>query len=211
MRKPLEIFDMPPLTLEMHSELRGMERLLQRALDNCCSSQDLIDPHAAFEYARTYAAKFYDCFYSFYSQIPDPEYRPHWRPASETFAFQRLVQCIENSYAIRRFFASDPTRIQRIIRTISDHADGTTRIPDPNVAVSVSASTREVSIGEQIRQLREECRLTNEQLAEAVGISVRSAVRHIGSDHQPSKQHLAKYEKLFSDRLKRTVRIKTSL
>lgn len=124
MGKRLEISDMPPLTVEMHGELRLLERKLQNALGECCSARDLIDPHAAFEYTRTYATEFYDCFYAFYSGIPDSKYRPHWRPASETFAFDRVVQCIKNELLVSRYFASDTSRVDRIKRTISDHAKG---------------------------------------------------------------------------------------
>jgi hypothetical protein len=124
MGKRLEISDMPPLTVEVHSELRLLERKLQNALGECCSLHDLIDPHAAFEYTRTYATEFYDCFYAFYSGIPDSKYRARWRPASETFAFDRVVQCIKNELLVARYFASDASRVERIKRTISDHAKG---------------------------------------------------------------------------------------
>ena len=123
MGKPLEHSDMPPLTVEMHSDLRALEKRLRLALGSCCSGYDLIDSHAAFEYVRTYATEFYDCYYRFYSHIPDPKYRPHWRPASETFAFDRVVQCIENSYSVLGYFRSDAARVERIKRTIKDHAE----------------------------------------------------------------------------------------
>jgi len=65
-------------------------------------------------------------------------------------------------------------------------------------------------IGEQIRQFREECRLTNEDIADALGIDRRSVVRHISGDNKPSKRHIAAYEKVFSDKTGRTVRLKMS-
>ena len=96
MGKTFEASDMPPLTEEIHDELRAIERELCSVLFKCCGSYSLDDPEAAFEYTRTYAIKFYDCFYRFYSKNPDPVYQPHWRPASERFAFQRVIRCIEN-------------------------------------------------------------------------------------------------------------------
>src|ERR1700735_3048032 len=123
MEKRLEHSDMPPLTVEMHSDLRALENRLRLALGRCCNGYDLIDSHAAFEYVRTYATQFYDCYYRFYSQTPDPKYRPHWRPASETFAFDRVVHCIENSYSVLGYFRSDAARVERIKRTIKDHAE----------------------------------------------------------------------------------------
>jgi hypothetical protein len=124
MRKPLEVSDMPPLTEDMHRKLRKIERDLGIAFGNCCHSYDLNDREAAFEYARTFSINFFDCYYEFYSKIPDPAYSAHWLPASERFAFQRVVKCIENQFAIRDFFNRNPDRVDRIKRTIADHAKG---------------------------------------------------------------------------------------
>ncbi|MGA7343876.1 MAG: helix-turn-helix transcriptional regulator [Terracidiphilus sp.] len=79
----------------------------------------------------------------------------------------------------------------------------------PQARPAIPASSE--SIGEQIRQLREECLLTNEQLAEALDVDRRSVVRHISGDNRPSKQHIAKYQEIFSARLGKEVRLKTSL
>jgi len=140
MGKSLEISDMPPLTRAAHEELRGLEHRLQVALSSCCGSYSLNDPTTAVEYLRTYATEFYDCFYNFYSQFPDPRYRPHWRPASEKFAFQRTVQGIQNIYAIRDYFNADTTRVARIKRTISDYADRITP-PPPGIEKAFPALT----------------------------------------------------------------------
>src|ERR1700739_3930146 len=106
MGKNLEVSDMPVLPDWMHSKLRSLERSLMSELSSCCHSYDLRDPEAAFEYVRTSAIKFFDLYYDFYSKFPDPQYQPHWRPASEKFAFQRIVKCIENSSAVESFFRS---------------------------------------------------------------------------------------------------------
>lgn len=154
MGKRLEISDMPPLTVEMHEELRRLERELQNALDSCCSSHELLDKHAAFEYARTYAVKFYDCFYSFYSRVPDETYRPHWRPASETFAFNRVVQCIENNLSVSRYFAADTTRVERIKRTISDQAKKQPILERvPSLASAYAASGVDIASGSPLLKM----------------------------------------------------------
>jgi hypothetical protein len=126
MGKTFEVSDMPALSREFHDELRGIEHQFGKALSRCISSMDeLFDPNAAFEYARTYAIEFYDLFYGFYSRYPD--YREHWRPASEAFALQRVIQCL-NNYSVLQAFLNRDHRIERIRRTISDHAQ---RVPPP--------------------------------------------------------------------------------
>jgi hypothetical protein len=122
MGKPLEVSDMPPLTREIHKELRQLETLLNRDLLSCCGEYHLADPHAAFEYTRTAATEFFDCFYRFYSENPDPQYREHCRPASERFAFGRIVKCLEDISSVEDYFKRNQDRVDRIKRTISDHA-----------------------------------------------------------------------------------------
>ena len=263
MGKTLEVSDMPALSDEMHTKLRALERDLRTELSHCCHSYDLRDPDAAFEYVRTYAIKFFDCFYGFYSHIPDPQYESHWRPASEKFAYGRIVKCIENHSAVEAFFKRSSDRIERIKRTISDHAERKARrfpttafgppplpeeekqvdaremlstlsgrpassvytkaaidltpsspllamVRDAQSAHMRPASASVVTIGEQIKSLRDECHLTVEEMAQALEVDRKSISRHLSSQYQPSKRHLVAYEKLFSQRLGKQVILKTS-
>lgn len=123
MGKTFEASDMPPLTKEMHQELRLLEWELRSAFSKCCNSYSLDDSQAAFEYARTYAVKFYDCYYGFYSKDRNPIYQPHWRPASEALALQRVVKCIEDMDVIHTYFKRNSDLVARIQKTISAHAE----------------------------------------------------------------------------------------
>jgi hypothetical protein len=67
------------------------------------------------------------------------------------------------------------------------------------------------TIGQQINRLREECRLSVEELAEEVQLETRSVQRHIADVHIPHNRHLRAYERTFSKLLNRQVVIsKTS-
>jgi hypothetical protein len=123
MASNLEIPDMPPLTDDMHADLRLLERKLKSALGDCYRGHDLHDSHAAFEYVRTYATKFYDLFYGFYSKYLD--YESHWRSQSERFASGRVAKCISSYSDIEYFFDRDPTLILRVKKTIEEHAGRT--------------------------------------------------------------------------------------
>lgn len=61
------------------------------------------------------------------------------------------------------------------------------------------------TIGEQINRLREECRLTVEELAERIGIEPRSVQRHEAGTSTPYARHLRTYEKEFSKLLNRQI------
>jgi DNA-binding XRE family transcriptional regulator len=70
---------------------------------------------------------------------------------------------------------------------------------------TVQASSDGNSIGIQLTNYREECRLTIEQLAEAVDIDPRSVHRHMSGDAEPRIRHIAAYERAFSKALGRKV------
>jgi hypothetical protein len=57
----------------------------------------------------------------------------------------------------------------------------------------------------QIKKLRDECRLTTEELAENISLDTRSVQRHLAGTTQPYTRHLRAYERLFSKLLERKV------
>jgi DNA-binding XRE family transcriptional regulator len=64
------------------------------------------------------------------------------------------------------------------------------------------------TIGQQIKRLRLECRLTVEELAPQVNLEPRSVQRHESGKALPYPRYLAAYERYFSKHLKREVVIK---
>jgi hypothetical protein len=64
-----------------------------------------------------------------------------------------------------------------------------------------------VTIERQLEALRSECRWTVEELAEGMTISLRSVQRHLSGEAVPRKRHIAEYEKRFSAKLNRDVRL----
>jgi hypothetical protein len=61
------------------------------------------------------------------------------------------------------------------------------------------------SVGSQIQRLRLECDWTEEDLAEAVDLDLRSVQRHLASDAAPRALTIRKYEKAFSKLLKKEI------
>lgn len=61
------------------------------------------------------------------------------------------------------------------------------------------------SVGTQIQRLRVECDWTEEDLAEAVDMDIRSVQRHLASDAAPRALTIRKYEKAFSKLLKKEI------
>jgi DNA-binding XRE family transcriptional regulator len=66
------------------------------------------------------------------------------------------------------------------------------------------------SIQQQLDDLRNECRLTVEDLAEALDVAPRSIYRHLSGEAIPRNRQVAAYEKLFSKQLGKSIRLETS-
>ncbi len=78
---------------------------------------------------------------------------------------------------------------------------------DSKVPIESVHATGE-TIGSQLSALKEECRLTVEELAELIEIQVRSVQRHLAGDSIPYDRHLRAYEREFSKLLNRQIVIR---
>jgi hypothetical protein len=61
------------------------------------------------------------------------------------------------------------------------------------------------TLAAQIKRLQNECEFTAEEMAEALKVEPRSIYKHLAGQTVPRRNHRAAYEKLFSERLKRSV------
>jgi DNA-binding XRE family transcriptional regulator len=80
------------------------------------------------------------------------------------------------------------------------------KLDEQNQNKSVTPSEPQ-NIGRTLRLLREESRMTMEQVAEEIGVSIRTVERHESGDTSIRSTNLASYEELFSRKLGRTVRL----
>lgn len=89
--------------------------------------------------------------------------------------------------------------------------DCTSGFPGLISSLTSTAHKRDETLGEQIKKLSIESRLNVEKLAEAIDVSPRSVYRHLSGRDDPSKSHLDAYEKVFSAKLKKQVRLHSPL
>ncbi len=78
----------------------------------------------------------------------------------------------------------------------------------PRLASTPPASENPETLAAQINRLREECRLTAEELAEKIDIDIRSVQRHLAGKTVPYARYLRKYEREFSKLLSRQIVIR---
>jgi hypothetical protein len=78
--------------------------------------------------------------------------------------------------------------------------------PGPQVPSGESAPTTQLTTGEQIDRLRDECgAMSIEELADKADIHATNVSRHIRDESTPSRKNLRKYEHIFSKILKRNI------
>ena len=68
-----------------------------------------------------------------------------------------------------------------------------------------------LTIAQQLKDLQRECDISAEKMAEALGVDPRSIYKHLAGQTVPRRDHVAAYENLFSERLKRSVILKRSV
>src|ERR1017187_437152 len=81
---------------------------------------------------------------------------------------------------------------------------------DGGVAL-ITTPERAETIGQQIERLRIECRLSAEELAEAVALNPTNKSRHETGTSTPSLRHLGAYDRVFSRLLERKIVIYKTL
>jgi len=79
----------------------------------------------------------------------------------------------------------------------------TTRILETPEPVQTSAANE--TIAGQLQRLREECRWTIPDLAEATGLSDRQVARHLSGKFKPLPRNISAYERAFCKRLQRKI------
>lgn len=66
------------------------------------------------------------------------------------------------------------------------------------------------SVAEQLERLRDECRLTVDELADKLDIEPRSVYRHLAGTSAPRLKQIGAYERVFAEILERKIVIKTT-
>jgi len=79
--------------------------------------------------------------------------------------------------------------------------------PTPQGSAAQSEQAPE-TVSTQISRLREECHLTEEELAEKIDMDIRSVQRHLAGKVVPYARHLRIYERVFSKILNRQIVIR---
>jgi hypothetical protein len=192
--KRVPVPDIPPLSLKALGDVQEIERYAHQEIRDCHSSSHL-NTQKAQRILRTCAVQVLRIQLAYYQSLPI--FHEKWVIKLQADAIESAVGMIPGGYEddLYQYFRDilwkttyddlNPPKSKRIIET--------------------------KTVAQQIDALRSECRMTVEELATALDIEPRSIYRHLSNKAKPRQRQIAAYERLFSERLERSVRLETSV
>lgn len=203
--------DLPPLPVAKLSELEVDEMGLRSALGRCTDRYgSLINEPKAYAYLRSYAVQIFDFYlksHSKMSKIP-----PEWNQYFKEDSIHRVISCFLKVCSANGHY--ERSYRQELEATIESHIQSllppTLTLPKPSAYQAPALMMAAPKVSEQLKKLRDECRMTIEEIAEEINVRPRSVSRHLSGEDVPRRKTLRAYESIFSKRTGRTIQIKTS-
>jgi DNA-binding XRE family transcriptional regulator len=120
-----------------------------------------------------------------------PNYDPIWMALI-------VRDTVESFIGLFPMFTRGDQFRENLLETATQHLRSRPLTAQPQLTLKPALPAATLSIAQQIDSRRKECRLTAEQLAEKIGIDIRSVQRHLAGKSKPYLRHLREYEKLFT-------------
>jgi len=182
----------PQLSLQTLDEVQKIERYAHQQLTDCESASHF-NTHKAERILRSCAVQVLKAQLAYYESLPT--FHEKWIKKLQENTIESAVGLIPWGYG------DDLYEYFRNLLWDTTYAD----LNPPKSKKAEKLKT----LGEQIDALRSECRMTVEDLATALEIEPRSVYRHLSNEAQPRQRQIAAYEKLFSERLNRSVTLES--
>lgn len=194
---------LPPLSFGTLRNVLEFEHHARSQVDDCYHD-GTFNVEAAIAILRTDILITLDLRIKEYTARPD--YGPAWMDQIKVVTFDSMMANVGGwaSLEQRHRIATE------LLLTMDDHLRAqaaATKQPEESKPAPVPHTE---PLNKQIEDLRIESRLTVEQLADEVNITPRSLYRHLSGKAKPRASQIAAYEKLFSSKLGKPVRLKTS-
>jgi len=184
------------------AEIKIDKRKLDRDGDEAYSLRN----EAHFQKAKTCLAAFWKEFS--HIEIPLKRYWDCMRDEIESASNSLQLSDFQRRLLETEFFLPE----ERVLHAKPRKASSPPVIKKSQTSIATQIeslpSPKSPTVGPQINNLREECHLTVEELAEHIQMDTRSVQRHIASERIPYARHLRAYERVFSKLLNRHVVIK---
>jgi DNA-binding XRE family transcriptional regulator len=191
----------PPLSLSVLEDVEDVERYARNALRSC-NDTFKFNRDKAMNILRTCAVEVFDTQIAYYSSVKN--FTEDWVPWIGHTVIGSAMGLI--TAALRD---EDYEWLENVLyETINAHFEAR----DSAKSEKPSSKSQTVKgISSQIDDLRNECRMTVEDLADALDVTPRSIYRHLSGEADPRSRQIAAYEKLFSEKLAKPIRLNTSV
>jgi DNA-binding XRE family transcriptional regulator len=199
-KKSSQIF-LPPMSIDLLEFVELCEESAHRNLSDSFRRGSL-DVGKATAILATFVVSVVDGQIANYSRLH--KYDPRWTNEiiqSAIRSAEGLISRISDRY--NQFVTPQLERI------ISEHLKAKAK-KKKEPTLPKSDHKKLVPLGTQIDSLRKECRMTVEELADALDVTPRSVYRHLSGEADPRPRQIAAYEKLFSQKLGKPVHLNTS-
>jgi hypothetical protein len=187
----------PQLSLEVLDDVQKIERYARQELRDC-EHTGHFNRYKAERILRTCTVQVLKVQLDYYESLPT--FHEKWVIKLQENTIEAGVGMLPDGYSDELY--------QDFRNLLWD-----TTYKDLNPPKKLAAKTEEpqkpdMALAIQIKDLRDECRLTTEELAEKISLDSRSVQRHIAGKTQPYVRHIRAYEALFSKLLDRKVLFK---
>jgi hypothetical protein len=183
----------PQLSLDALDDVQKIERYARQEVRDC-EYRDHFNTQKAERILRACTVEVLRIQLAYYEALPI--FHRKWVIRLQENAIESAVAMIPGGYG------DDLYEYFRNLLWDTTYAD----LNPPKELVTKKESRKpDTTLADQIRELRDECRLTTEELAEQVHLDARSVQRHLSGKTHPYARHLRAYEAAFSKLLKRQI------
>jgi hypothetical protein len=183
----------PQLSLEALDDVQKIERYARQQLREC-ENLSHFNTQKAERILRTCTVQVLKAQIAYYESLPT--FHEKWIIKLQENTIESAVGMIPGGYG------NDLEEHFRDVLWKTTYAD----LNPPKTLTDKKEESRkpDATLPEQIKKLRDEARLTNEELADEINLEPRSLYRHL-SGTPPRARHIAAYEKVFSEKLARKI------
>jgi DNA-binding XRE family transcriptional regulator len=200
MRKSNSAPPLPPLSFEALQATEDIEEYAHLSLGRCGDAR-YYNTEKALGIMRTCVIEVLASRLGYYETLDN--YHPKWLGEIREIVVRTVVGLvgvdIHNNEKYYSYFVDQTAR-----RYLTDRARKRKKLP------SMPSQPKAQPIKNQLDAFRVECRLTVEDIAETLDVSSRSVYRHLSGAAIPRTRQIAAYEKLFSEKLGKSIHLETS-
>jgi len=187
----------PQLSLEALDNVQKIERYARHELRECESSSHF-NTQKAERILRTCTVQVLKTQIAYYESLPT--FHEKWIIKLQEDTIESALGMIPGGYIDELYQHFHDVLWKTTYADLNPPKKLTAKKEESQQPVPKSGPT----LAEQIKTLRDEARLTNEELADKIDLGLRSLYRHL-SGTPPRASHIAAYEEFFSEKLARKV------